>query len=90
MQFMLPKIIGITVLAGVVTFVAATIFKILLLGTLLFGVANLIRKFAGKRRNQISYSGSRRDLREMKNDNFNKFNPTFQASTSDAAIYPIY
>ena len=90
MQFILPKIIGITVLAGIVTFVAATIFKLLLVGTLLFGVLTLIRKFADKRQNQMSYSGGSENFREMKKSNFNNFNPTFQAAKSEAAIYPIY
>jgi hypothetical protein len=89
MQFMLPKIIGITIIAGVVTFIAATIFKLLLAGTVLIGTVALIRKFAGKKRKQLSQKEGNQNFFEMKNSNFKNPFQNKMASVSDAAIYPI-
>ncbi len=89
MQFMFPKIIGITVLAGIVTFVAATIFKLLLVGSVLVGAVAIIRKVAGKRRKQLSYNEGNQNFFEMNKSNFKNFNPNYQVSKSEAAIYPI-
>lgn len=90
MQFMLPKIIGITILAGILTIVAATIFKLLLAGTLLFGAVLLLKKFAGKRRDQLSYNEGNQNSFEGNKSSFNNFKPNFQVAKNEAAIYPVY
>ena len=88
-QFMLPKIIGITIIAGVVTFIAATIFKLLLVGTFLIGTVALVRKFAGKKRRQLSYTEANQNFFEMKNSKVKNPFQNKMASVSEAAIYPI-
>lgn len=88
-QFMLPKVIGITVLAGIVTFVAATIFKLLVMGTVLFGAITLIKKFKGKKRNRLAYDEGNQNFFEMNNSQFKNPFQNQMAKASEAAIYPI-
>lgn len=53
-KFILPRLLGVTVLAGIATFILATVFKLLFAGLLLTGIAALVMKIAGKKREKIS------------------------------------
>ena len=52
-KFILPKLLGVTVLAGVATFILATVFKLLFAGLLLTGIAAVFMKIAGKKRGKM-------------------------------------
>ncbi|MFN3020852.1 hypothetical protein ACK1KB_07690 [Chryseobacterium sp. TY3] len=53
MRFLLPKLVGITIIAGIATLIIGTIFKLLLLGTVAVGIGTLVaRKFTKKRQGE--------------------------------------
>lgn len=53
-KFILPILLGVTVLAGIAAFVLATVFKLLFAGLLLTGIAALLTKIAGKKREKMT------------------------------------
>lgn len=50
MKFILPKLLGITLLAGAAVFILSMIFKLLFAGLLLAGIGTFIAKMIGKKR----------------------------------------
>ncbi len=92
-SFILPKILGITVLVGVATFILAMVFKLLLAGLVLAGIGTLITKAVGKRRN---YLGNQEYYQPVISSyQFNRddsaLSPVRQnVSNDDSAIIPIY
>ncbi|MDV7696405.1 hypothetical protein N6B72_05675 [Chryseobacterium soli] len=50
MKFILPKLLGVTLLAGAAVFILSLIFKLLFAGLLLAGIGTLIAKIIGKKR----------------------------------------
>ena len=91
-SFIVPKILGITVLVGVATFVLAMVFKLLVAGLVLAGIGTLIAKAVGKRRRYFD----RQDYYQqaISNYQFNQDNlalsPMRQSVSNDSAIIPIY
>ncbi len=92
-SFILPKILGITVLVGVATFVLALVFKLLLAGLVLAGIGTLIAKAAGKRRRYFEHQDYYQPA--ISNYQFNRDNNAMRPvnrnfSSDDSAIIPIY
>jgi len=87
-KFMLPRLLGVTVLAGIATLILATVFKLLFAGLLLTGIAAVVMKLAGKKREKIGRG-------QYKNYAFPEYmgkesNPVFSQSKSEnLAIIPI-
>lgn len=52
-KFILPRLLGVTVLAGIATFILATVFKLLFAGLLLTGIASIVMKIAGKKKEKM-------------------------------------
>lgn len=50
MKFILPRLLGLTVLVGLATFILTMVFKLLLAGLVLAATATLIFKITGKNR----------------------------------------
>lgn len=57
LRFIMPRLIGATVAAGLAALVIATVFKLLLGLTLLAGVTTLIARSLGRRRLQLGQYG---------------------------------
>lgn len=57
MGFIMPRLIGATILVGVAAFVITAIFKLLLGVTLLAGIATIISRKAFRRRQQMMPAG---------------------------------
>ncbi|PKF72989.1 hypothetical protein [Chryseobacterium sp. PMSZPI] len=55
-KFILPRVLGLTLLAGVALFILSIVFKLLLVGLVVAGIGTLIAKIVGKRsRKQMRY-----------------------------------
>jgi len=54
MRFIMPRLIGATVAAGVAALIVATIFKLLLCITILAGLATIISRTAFRRRRYMT------------------------------------
>lgn len=52
MKFILPKLLGVTLLAGAAVFILSLIFKLLFAGLILAGIGTFIAKMIGKKREQ--------------------------------------
>ncbi|WP_131368478.1 hypothetical protein [Chryseobacterium soli] len=52
MKFILPKLLGITLLAGAAVFILSMIFKLLFAGLILAAIGTFIAKMIGKKRSQ--------------------------------------
>ncbi len=92
MRFLLPRLIGITIIAGIATLIIGTIFKLLLLGTVAAGIGTLVaRKFARRRqREYINYYDNSPISFERNSEQNYAVQPSFQASrTENLAIIPI-
>src|SRR4051794_8619195 len=51
--FVMPRLVGATVFAGVATLIAVTVFKLLLAITVLAGVISLVARLARKQENRL-------------------------------------
>lgn len=91
MQFILPKLLGLTVVAGIAVFVLGMIFKILLAGLVLAGVGTLVAKMIGKKqRRMLPYENYREDFIPSKRRYERPVNAGFpQMKTENLAIIPI-
>lgn len=78
-RYILPKLIGITIIAGVATLIIGTIFKLLLLGSIVAGIGTLITSKL-RRREQRNFQAYEKDLPL-------NFNPK---SDYDFAVKPSY
>lgn len=78
-RYILPKLIGITIIAGVATLIIGTIFKLLLLGSIVAGIGTLIASKL-RRRDQRHFQAYEKNLPL-------NFNPR---SDYDFAIKPNY
>jgi len=87
-KFILPRLLGVTVLAGIATLILATVFKLLFAGLLLTGIAAVIMKLAGKKRENIGRG-------QYKNHAFPEYmtrqsDPVFsQVKSENLAIIPV-
>lgn len=52
MKFILPKLLGVTLLVGTAVFILSLIFKLLFAGLILAGIGTFIAKMIGKKREQ--------------------------------------
>lgn len=50
MKFILPKLLGLTVVAGIAVFLLSIVFKLLLAGLILAGIGTFAIKMMGRRR----------------------------------------
>ncbi|MFP3596257.1 hypothetical protein SB679_05965 [Chryseobacterium sp. SIMBA_029] len=91
MKFILPKLLGVTLLAGAAVFILSLIFKLLFAGLLLAGIGTLIAKMIGKKRGQTMGYEKNSNVYLPYHHNFPKQGGTIysQVRKENLAIIPI-
>lgn len=92
MRYILPKLIGVTIIAGLATLVIGMIFKLLLVGTVIAGIGTVIAsKF--RRRERRYFQEYQENLPigfDPRNENQFAVKPNYRtARTENIAIVPI-
>ncbi|MBP2618248.1 hypothetical protein [Chryseobacterium jejuense] len=63
MKFILPKLLGVTVLVGIAMFILSMIFKLLFAVLVLAGIGTFVAKMIGKKRErQMGYGNGKREF----------------------------
>lgn len=93
MKFILPRLLGLTVLAGIAVFILSMVFKLLLAGLILAGIGTLVAKMIRKNRSRALMGyGKEMDTFLPYHNNFRKQQQKagyFQDRKENLAIIPI-
>lgn len=91
MKFILPKLLGLTVLAGAAVFILSLIFKLLFTGLVLAGIGTFAAKMIGKKRErQMAYGNGKREFLPYQNNFQEQQKASYsQVRKENLAIIPI-
>jgi hypothetical protein len=91
MKFILPKLLGVTLLAGAAVFILSLIFKLLFAGLILAGIGTFIAKMIGKKRERAMEYEKNSSVFLPYHHNFPKQKETMysQIRKENLAIIPI-
>lgn len=91
MKFILPKLLGLTIAAGVAVFILSLIFKLLFAGLVLAGIGTFAAKMIGKKRERrMEYGNGKREYLPYHNNFQEQQKANYsQVRKENLAIIPI-